>query len=493
MPERRDPDGAFQSWISRHDDEALGQHPKETLAVGGALVLAALAFWGYLHQAELEVWARGHRGGLIGAGVLLALVVALAAVRMVRRMRRRRKALTGREAVGRWKRLTDTHTPLARALQGSKPTLWRHDQRGVSWTVTAALSPGHHLEEVVGLTPNLESAFRARPGSVRVTPDPARADRVRIQVMRSDLLADVIPWTPPEVGRSCGDPILLGTYEDGKPVRLNLTPEPGQQLNMLVAGTSGFGKTSFLHLLIANYAACRDAALVGIDPQGGGLPRWRGVFAMLAEDFDQTDQVLARMEELIDRRHLVIQGYEEPIWTPSRETPDVFLMVDEAADLTQYFDRLFQIARKGRKVGCHLVLATQRPSAAVIPKDLQAQLQVQVCMNVNSITTVDVVFGPGMAHAGWRPDLYCRERGEFVLRAPGPENRARAKAMFMRPDQLAEWAQVRSQDRTPLRLPRVTRRPQTTGFDLEEEPGEAPSDAAPIPREDGEEAFEEWS
>lgn len=460
--------------------------------VGMALItVVCWAFWSqitaFLLQQELlaklaaEQWITLHRGLAIlitvwaGLGILLALAglvwLALRSpkLRWLRKLLHIRWQMTQRRVIKQWPRLTGSKSTLHSVLADSEIKKERATLPN-SWALRVKIMYGHHFDEVVELIPNLTSIFEARPGSVRVYKDANRSDIVHLRVLVKDPLRATIPWVP-LADRSCTQPMWLGLYEDGKRWEVNLSPSPGQQMNMLVAGLTGMGKTSFLTLLIANLAACRDAVMGGIDNGGGGFTRWRPVFnqSLLALDLDSVPTVLSRLEKLIERRAMVVAPLPDPVWTPTPNDPDVYFLVDEAADLPDFFDRLFYIARKGRKYGVHLILATQRPSAAVLSKDLLSQLQVVVCFHVGNAIDVDVVYGPGSAKAGWRTDLYCNKQGEAMMRVHGDDPKVRAKAAWMDSLQVIAWAGERASHQPELRLPKTPKTKVAVGPDLPDE------------------------
>jgi S-DNA-T family DNA segregation ATPase FtsK/SpoIIIE len=75
---------------------------------------------------------------------------------------------------------------------------------------------------VVDAVGAMESALAVRPGSVRVEPEPDRADRALVRVVEQDPHAKPVPWREPAAVRSVADPVEIGVFEDGSPVRLRL-------------------------------------------------------------------------------------------------------------------------------------------------------------------------------------------------------------------------------------------------------------------------------
>ncbi len=425
------------NWHTKHNGEMLRieaslQKEWAALPVDLKVVVFLLAVLGVVVGAEwhnryrIDAWYHAHQRPVIVAAVLVALVAAYPVVLLVRRHWRHQKV--------------ERHLDRIKQLQQSQARI----DSGLGFagsTMTNRL---------------LERERQKLAKRLNQTPPPKDEEPEE----KLAQLPDVIPWERPKV-HSCMDPAVVGGYGRDVPMRICLTPAPGQQLNMLVAGMSGYGKTTLINLLIANYAYCRDAVMAGIDVMGGGFHRWRRLFVdgWYADKDEDVKPVLDRINEEIERRarHLKAKQDrdEEPIWDPRVDGPDVFVFVDEGADLVgipDAYDVLFQVARKGRKYGVHVIFATQRPSADVIPTTLRSQLQVRVSLRVMVSTDAEVIFGPGSVSAGWRPHEIPRDgRGIAVLEVPTSDvTQDPGRTIRMLPDQVRLVVEDRAGQQPPL-------------------------------------------
>ena len=166
----------------------------------------------------------------------------------------------------------------------------------------------------------------------------------------------------------------------------------------LVAGTTGAGKSELLQTLIASLAASnRPDALTFllVDFKGGAafgscarLPHTAGVvtdldgalaeraLASLAAELRHREAVLARAgaKDLDDHRRAGGHGL-----------PRLAIVVDEfatlAEELPDFVGGLVGIAQRGRSLGVHLVLATQRPEG-VVSADIRANTNLRLCLAV---------------------------------------------------------------------------------------------------------------
>ncbi|GII61288.1 cell division protein FtsK [Sphaerisporangium krabiense] len=185
----------------------------------------------------------------------------------------------------------------------------------------------------------------------------------------------------------------------------------------LVAGTTGAGKSELLQTLICSLAVANrpdEMTFVLIDYKGGAafkecvrLPHTVGMVSDLDEHL--TQRALSSLAAEIRRRERLllaagakdIDDYQE-LDGPRAPLPRLLLIIDEFAamvsELPDFVDGLVDIARRGRSLGIHLVLATQRP-AGVVTADIQANTSLRIALRVTEpAESADVISGPEAAH-----------------------------------------------------------------------------------------------
>ncbi len=183
----------------------------------------------------------------------------------------------------------------------------------------------------------------------------------------------------------------------------------------LVAGTTGAGKSELLQSLIAALAvANRPDALnfVLVDYKGGSafkecvrLPHTVGMVTDL--DAHLVQRALTSLgAELRYREHVLDQAdvanvdrYQdlrtrEPARPP---LPRLLIVIDEfaamAKELPDFVSGLVNVAQRGRSLGIHLILATQRPGS-VVSADIRANANLRLCLRVTSTAeSADVLEG----------------------------------------------------------------------------------------------------
>jgi S-DNA-T family DNA segregation ATPase FtsK/SpoIIIE len=208
------------------------------------------------------------------------------------------------------------------------------------------------------------------------------------------------PTTP--IGMGPAGPVLINLIRDGP--------------HVLVAGTTGSGKSELLQTVVAGLAATNppDAlSFVLIDYKGGAsfaecaaLPHAVGVVTDL--DAHLTQRALRSLEaELRHRERLFAAAgcgdlvvYRASKLASSQPLARLVIVVDEFAtladELPEFLAGLVDVAQRGRSLGVHLVLATQRPSGAVSP-EIRANTALRIALRVTDAAESIDVLGSAVA------------------------------------------------------------------------------------------------
>jgi S-DNA-T family DNA segregation ATPase FtsK/SpoIIIE len=277
---------------------------------------------------------------------------------------------------------------------------------GQQWTARLLLPKGKTLADALARVPKLESALGLRPRAIRVEEDPTLARRVILRVVTRDPHTRPLPM-PELAGRpTITRPVLVGVYETGEPLRVNLLRK-----HALFGGATGSGKSTLLNAFLATLAPAPDVLLWGIDFAGGtALIPWQPCFGRIATTPSEARDLLADACRVVDARNRWLVHHGRDAWQPSPEAPAVVLPVDELAELVEQLPDaatyLDSIARLGRKTAVTLLVATQRPTQDALGGGaLRAQLTVRVCLRVTEPADGELILGRGKAKQGYRPDL----------------------------------------------------------------------------------------
>lgn len=189
----------------------------------------------------------------------------------------------------------------------------------------------------------------------------------------------------------------------------------------LVGGTTGAGKSELLQSWIlsmaANYSPQRLTFLL-VDYKGGSafadcvkLPHTVGMVTDLNPNGVQR-ALRSLAAELRYREHVLGQAKAKDLMALEKRgavdaPPSLVIVVDEFAALVQevpeFVDGVVNVAQRGRSLGLHLILATQRP-AGVIKDNLRANTNLRMALRVaDEADSTDVLGSPEAAF--FDPDL----------------------------------------------------------------------------------------
>lgn len=217
-------------------------------------------------------------------------------------------------------------------------------------------------------------------------------------------------------------PVAVGVDASFTPFSVDLAELP----HLLIAGTTGSGKSVFVKTLIASilyHLTPNEARLVLIDPKRVEF----GIFASslfcacdIITDFEDVPPVFSALVAEMERRYLCLEQagvsdlsqYNASV-SPDQRLPYVVVVVDEFADLLMQNAEGFEqpairLAQKARACGIHLVLATQRPSADVIRGLLKTNIPGRIALSVSSKIDSKIILDmTGAESLTGKGDLIC--------------------------------------------------------------------------------------
>lgn len=185
----------------------------------------------------------------------------------------------------------------------------------------------------------------------------------------------------------------------------------------LIAGTTGSGKSELLQTLVAGLAVVNrpdEMTFVLVDYKGGSafaecadLPHTVGLVTDL--DTHLVERALVSLGAELRRRETQLAQYgakdiEDYLDKRARAgnqpppMPRLLLVIDEFAsmvrELPDFITGLVNIAQRGRSLGIHLVLATQRPGGAVTP-DIRANTNLRIALRTTDTSeSRDIIDAP---------------------------------------------------------------------------------------------------
>ncbi|MFJ3141695.1 plasmid transfer protein TraB [Streptomyces halstedii] len=296
-------------------------------------------------------------------------------------------------------------------------------------TVPLQLSAGQVTSDDLGnRIKHIAGELGVSPNSIRIVPDPDRADQATLVVVPKDELKTPTPWPgPSSPGGSITDPVVIGIYEDGEEAVLWFPAGPGRNAtHFLTAGMNGSGKSAGQSVAITEALTRRDVIVWAVDPSKG-----MQTFAPFLAHLDWVEMTEAGGNQMIDALTQVITGRANELgrhgfknWTPEAfeklGMPYMVVWIEEAAKFFRNGTEMEGLVMEARSAGISVIISLQRPSATSMPTDVREQLGGALVFGVKGSTTADMALPDDVRDAGARPEAWeNRKPGYAYLVAPG--------------------------------------------------------------------------
>ena len=224
-------------------------------------------------------------------------------------------------------------------------------------------------------------------------------------------------------------PICIGKDISGNIEVIDLSKTP----HLLVAGTTGSGKSVFINTLLASILykfPPEDLRLILIDPKMLELSVYNDIAHLLTPVVTEPKKAIIALKWVckeMERRYAMmneensrsLEGYN---LKAVEKLPYIVVFIDEMADLMMtagkevehYVQRLAQMARA---CGIHLVMATQRPSVDIITGSIKANFPSRVSFQVASKYDSRTVLGEiGAEQLLGNGDMLMSKNGGNLIR-----------------------------------------------------------------------------
>jgi DNA segregation ATPase FtsK/SpoIIIE, S-DNA-T family len=281
---------------------------------------------------------------------------------------------------------------------------------------------GTKVSKITSLANDLALNTQAPTGQIRIeAPIPGR-NLVGIEIpnktlqvvpLRTMLASDVMRKNKSKLA------VSLGLDVSGNP----LIADIGKMPHVLVAGTTGSGKSVLINSFIASIlfrASPEEVKMILIDPKRVELTGYNGIPHLMVPVIVDVEKILSALKwatNEMDRRYKTfaergvrnIDGYNE--LAGFQALPYIVILVDELADLMMFApveveDTIARLAQMARATGIHLVVSTQRPSVDVITGLIKANIPCRIAFNVSSMIDSRVIIdGPGAEKLLGRGDM----------------------------------------------------------------------------------------
>ncbi|MBQ8429202.1 MAG: hypothetical protein IJX30_03800 [Clostridia bacterium] len=222
--------------------------------------------------------------------------------------------------------------------------------------------------------------------------------------------------------------------------------------HLLVAGSSGSGKSVFLGALIISLIykySPEELRLILIDPKKTEFVLYNDLpHLMINEIITDVNKAVQSLNWAIgemNRRYTLFEQmsrsgtyvvnldqYNEQLEKKDR-LPKIVIIIDELADLMlaakkEMEDRIQNLTQKARAAGIHLIVATQRPSTDVITGVIKSNLATRVAFYVATDVDSRVILDQTGAQK-------LLGKGDFLYTMPGLVAPVRVQSAFISPEE----------------------------------------------------------
>lgn len=176
--------------------------------------------------------------------------------------------------------------------------------------------------------------------------------------------------------------LLLGESTQGNKMWVDLAKAP----HMLVAGTTGSGKSTILHSIIANILNYYPGTKIALmDPKNIEFCQYESINnVFVSSSYTSCLYMMEKLNDIMEQRYSLLRQ------SNSVNLPHMVIIIDEFSDLilqdknNEFYGLLCKLSQKCRAAKMHIVLATQRPSADVISGVIKANFPVRISCRVAS-------------------------------------------------------------------------------------------------------------
>ncbi|MFN0133311.1 MAG: DNA translocase FtsK [Phycisphaerales bacterium] len=329
------------------------------------------------------------------------------------------------------------------------------------------LAPGTKVAQIQAVASDIARSLKAV--NIRIVPNMVGRDTIGIEVPNTtkekvrlkELMSKSDTFAKMKL------PMFLGKDASGEPLIADLTQMP----HMLIAGTTGSGKSVCMNTIIISFLYTKkpnELKLVLVDPKMVEMSQFKDIPHLMCPVVTEMGKAAAILEwacgKMDERYELLseagcrdIAAYNDLPWeelrerfnpkTPEEEAriprrlPYMVFIIDELADLMmtnkEVEGSIIRIAQKARAVGIHLILATQRPQANVVTGLIKSNMPCRVSFKVASGMDSRIVLDQkgGELLLGQGDMLYLSPRSSKLTRAQGTlvdDGEIRKVVRFMR-------------------------------------------------------------
>ena len=247
--------------------------------------------------------------------------------------------------------------------------------------------------------------------------------------------------------RECDLLLALGLDSGGEAVLADLCDMP----HLLIGGATNTGKSVFLNGLLSSLLLLNtptDLQLLLIDPKQVEFRYYEDIPHLVPNEEPgnvvinpkAAEQLLESLQNDMSDRHRLMRDIKvRNIREYNREAPVrmpyMVIVIDELASLIHSAPgvktKLVQLAQRGRAVGIHVIIATQRPEVRIIDGLIRAQFPARVAFSVASVRDSMIILDVGGAQK-------LLGQGDMLFRDVSDLRPARVQGVYVHDDEIAQ-------------------------------------------------------
>jgi len=300
------------------------------------------------------------------------------------------------------------------------------------------LAPGTKVSKLSNLSKDLSLALAASSESIRIA-SIGGTSLVGIEVPRKQghmvRIREVLESS--EMSRDMRRlPLAIG-----KDIRGDIVVDDLQQMpHILVAGATGTGKSVTINDLIMGFImkfTPDELKMILVDPKMVEMSVYNALPYLLTPVITDMDKVVQALDwaifEMTQRYKLFkekgVRNLDEFNESSTYRLPYIVIIIDEMADLiltkkAEVETKIVRLAQLARATGMHLILATQRPSVAVITGLIKANIPARISLGVTSSIDSRVILDGNGAES-------LIGKGDMLVKSPDAGKIRRVQAAFV--------------------------------------------------------------
>ncbi len=321
------------------------------------------------------------------------------------------------------------------------------------------LKPGIRASKVIGLASDVARCMAVKSARIALVPGSTTLgielpNTVGEIVSLIELFGDAA-WTD----SVAAIPIVLGKNMTGEPIIVDLVKMP----HLLIAGTTGSGKSIGIHSMIGSILArftATECRLILVDPKMLEMTQYACIPHLLTPVITKPTEAIAALKWTLsemERRYRLMSklnvrniaqfnkgvvdavmsgkkiyieqqiGYDnngadefDSVEMPLEPMPFIVVVIDEVADLMVVAGKEIEmtvqrLAQMSRAAGIHLIMATQRPSVDIITGSIKANLPTRISFQLQSKIDSRTILGqPGAEQLVGNGDMLFMQGASLV-------------------------------------------------------------------------------